>query len=104
METITLTAEHSKTRSVHQVALSIMALAMESKDVLHVFIEYAPHVDAFDVFVYPSSVQHETENAGERLLSKTFYFSRDSIGALLSIEDQLTELVAEARDNAEVVA
>lgn len=97
-------AEAIRNRSVQDVALGIMQLGMESKDVIHVRVEYAPHVDWLYVSVRPVDSRYETGYQDTILFDHRFKFNRDDIKDLLAIEDKLIELIAEARDNTEVLA
>ncbi|NAW86513.1 hypothetical protein, partial [Photobacterium halotolerans] len=97
-------AAEVRNRSCHDIALGIMQLAMECKDVIHVRVEYAPHVDWLYVSVHPVDYSYETDFQDAMLFEHRFKFYRDDIKELLAIEDKLIELVAEARDNAEVQA
>ncbi|NAW86587.1 hypothetical protein, partial [Photobacterium halotolerans] len=97
-------AEAIRNRSVQDVALGIMQLAMECTDVIHVRVEYAPHVDWLYVSVHPVNSRYEADCQDTMLFEHRFKFERDDIKNLLAIEDKLIELIAEARDNAEVQA
>ncbi|WP_330959043.1 hypothetical protein [Photobacterium sp. 53610] len=97
-------AEAIRNRSVQDVALGILQLAMECRDVLHVFVWYVAHVRSLDIQVYSKDTIYVEGMGKVRLLEETFNFKRDDIKDLLAIEDKLIELVAEARDKAEVVA
>ncbi|UTM59236.1 hypothetical protein L4174_021255 [Photobacterium sp. CCB-ST2H9] len=97
-------AEAIRNRNSHDVAVGIMQLAMECKDVLHIHVSYAPHADELYVRVLPVTTQYQPDVRQVRLFYASFYFERDDIKNLLAIEDKLIELVAEARDNAEVQA
>ncbi|WP_434357363.1 hypothetical protein NF212_16070 [Parasalinivibrio latis] len=103
METITLTEQMRLAPTAQQVALSIMALAMESADVLNIHVSYSPHVAGISVAVYPTNTDYI---AGEmnRLFNVYWHECSDTLDDLKAIEDKLIELVAEARDKAEVVA
>ncbi|MEI8594009.1 hypothetical protein [Photobacterium sp. Hal280] len=93
-----------RNRSCHDIALGIMQLAMECKDVLHIHMDYSPHVDELSLYVRPVTTRYLDGEVKDRLFKRSFYFQRDGIKDLLAIEDKLIELVAEARDQAEVQA
>ncbi|ELA7456833.1 hypothetical protein WB881_000335 [Vibrio parahaemolyticus] len=91
-------------REVYDIVHAINVLAMANADVIHIFTRYQGHVDRF--FISVEKVETDYSN-----INRPYIFNDDvslkdesSLEELLSIESQLTELIIEAREQAEAKA
>ncbi|MGF1761025.1 hypothetical protein L4D76_24495 [Photobacterium sagamiensis] len=96
-------------RNCHDVVLQIMQLAMMNKDVIEINVRYQCNVDYVDVRVYLAGTEYGREQSP--IYKSNVYLDRNSfeddtppLTQLLRIEDKLLELIAEAKDKAEVAA
>ncbi|GHX04000.1 hypothetical protein VCSRO60_0983 [Vibrio cholerae] len=81
-----------KNRDIYDIVHAINVLAMANTDVLFIYTNFAAHTNSLQV-----EVRH--------LLNKTVYLDWDNaLESLLAIESQLTELIIEAREDAEAKA
>ncbi len=91
-------AEAMKTREVFDIVHAINVLAMANVDVLDVVTEFAGNVNQFNVRVF-------TKKDFTPILRLQVVLNEESaLEELLSIENQLTELIIEAREQAEAKA
>ncbi len=85
-------AASMRSRDVYDIVHAINVLAMANTDVLFIYTNFAAHTNSLQV-----EVRH--------LLNKTVYLDWDNaLESLLAIESQLTELIIEAREDAEAKA
>ncbi len=91
-------AKNMKTREVFDIVHAINVLAMANTDVLDVVTEFAGNVNQFNVRVF-------TKKDFTPILRLQVVLNEESaLEELLSIESQLTELIIEAREEAEAKA
>lgn len=91
-------------REVYDIVHAINVLAMANADVIHIFTRYQGHVDRF--FISVEKVETDYSNINRPYLFNDDVSLKDesSLEELLSIESQLTELIIEAREQAEAKA
>ncbi|MDC5720589.1 hypothetical protein [Vibrio europaeus] len=92
-------------REVFDIVNAINALAMANTDVIHVFAEFSGHINTFKV----TANRADTDYLSSRPISQLFneyvrLNKKDALEQLLFIEGQLTELIIEAREEAEAKA
>lgn len=91
-------------REVYDVIHAINVLAMVNTDVLHVFSRFSGHVNEFNVRVCSTDSDY-IDSRPECIFNEGIYLEQeDALEKLLSIESQLTELIIEAREQAEAKA
>lgn len=92
-------------REVFDIVHAINVLAMANADVIHVFTEFAPHINQFCVNVYGVSQDYITNPSTKPLIQElVFLADNEALEKILSVESQLTELIIEAREEAEAKA
>ena len=96
-------------RNCQDVVLGIMQLAMMNKGVIEINVRYQSNVDEIGVRVYPSGTEYDGDQSSiykSNVYLDIHSFEGDTppLTNLLIIEDKLLELIAEAKDNAEVTA
>ncbi|EKO3378394.1 hypothetical protein ONZ70_003603 [Vibrio fluvialis] len=94
-------------REVYDVIHAINVLALSNTDVIQVFTDINGNAPSFSVWVVDISTDWSNrESNKDRLLDETVYFRIDPkpLEKLLTIESQLTELIIEAREQAEAKA
>ncbi|MCG6373414.1 hypothetical protein K6U27_12140 [Vibrio fluvialis] len=99
--------ESKEKRDVYDVIHAINVLAMANTDVIQVFTDIDGNTHSFSVWVVDISTDWSSrESNKDRLLDETVYFRIDHkpLAKLLFIESQLTELIIEAREQAEAKA
>lgn len=96
--------DQMKNREVFDIVHAINVLAMANTDVIHIFTRYQGHVDRF--FISVEKVETDYSNTSRQSLFNDDVSLKDesSLEELLSIESQLTELIIEAREEAEAKA
>ncbi|MCZ2368180.1 hypothetical protein [Vibrio diabolicus] len=96
--------ERLEQREVYDIVNAINVLAMANADVIHIFTRYQGHVDRF--FISVEKVETDYSNTNRQSLFNDDVSLKDesSLEELLSIESQLTELIIEAREQAEAKA
>ncbi|EAP92951.1 hypothetical protein [Vibrio splendidus] len=90
-------------REVFDIVHAINVLAMAHADVIHIFTRYSAHVNRLSVDVEPLTTNYYSCN-GKReklLMDDVRIDEEDALEQLLSIESKLTELIIEAREEAE---
>ncbi|EHK9608910.1 hypothetical protein G8G18_002543 [Vibrio parahaemolyticus] len=87
-------------REVFDIVHAINVLAMANTDVLHVFTEFRASYKMFEVQVY--SLGNEARNAV--FMAEVDITTAYALQMLLHIESNLTELIIEAREEAEAKA
>ncbi|MGF1909177.1 hypothetical protein L4C38_07040 [Vibrio kasasachensis] len=98
-------ADNFKQREIFDIVHAINVLAMANTDVIHVFTEFAPHINQFGVNVYGVSQDYISNPCIKPLIQElVFLADNEALEKLLSIESQLTELIIEAREEAEAKA
>lgn len=96
--------DQMKNREVFDIVHAINVLAMANTDVIHIFTRYQGHIDRF--FISVEKVETDYWNTSRQDLFNDDVSLKDesSLEELLSIESQLTELIIEAREEAEAKA
>ena len=95
-------AKNMKTREVFDIVHAINVLAVTNNDVVHIFVNYDARINCLAVFAFSPKHDYENGDNSERLLDKNVWLSHDyALKRLLAIETQLTELIIEAREQAE---
>ncbi|ELE2166632.1 hypothetical protein RC856_003340 [Vibrio fluvialis] len=91
-------------REIFDIVHAINVLAMANTDVLHVFSRFSGHVNEFHVRVCSTDSDY-IDSRPECIFNESIYLEQeDALEKLLSIESQLTELIIEAREQAEAKA
>ncbi|EKO3514165.1 hypothetical protein SKP08_002703 [Vibrio fluvialis] len=96
-----------KQREIFDVIHAINVLALSNTDVIQVFTDIDGNSPSFSVWVVDISTDWSNrESNKDRLLDETVYFriGPKPLEKLLFIESQLTELIIEAREQAEAKA
>lgn len=103
--------EDVSNRNCHDVILGIMELAMVNRDVIQIHAGWNPSCCSFDLNVYPLDQVWREGVGTRRLLCTAVYIDRNRyeddatpLQQLLALEDKLLELIADAKDKAEVKA
>lgn len=98
-------AKNMKTREVFDIVHAINVLAMANTDVMHIFTSFSGHVNKFSVYACAVDTCYQEGNGDFRLLNEYLWLDgEETLEKLLSIESQLTELIIEAREEAEAKA
>ncbi|MCR9971191.1 hypothetical protein NB584_17455 [Vibrio cholerae] len=93
-----------KNRDIYDIVHAINVLAMANTDVLHIFTHFSGHVNELEVQAMSAETVYKDGHPQVRLLSEQVWLGRDNaLDRLLAIESQLTELIIEAREAAEIV-
>ncbi|NOF82413.1 hypothetical protein GWZ53_17165 [Vibrio cholerae] len=93
-----------KNRDIYDIVHAINVLAMANTDVLHIFTHFSGHVNELEVQAMSAETVYKDGHPQVRLLSEQVWLGRDNaLESLLTIESQLTELIIEAREAAEIV-
>ncbi len=92
--------DQMKNREVFDIVHAVNVLAMANTDVLHVFTEFRAQYNMFEVQVY--SLGNEARNA--LMMAEIDMTAANALQGLLSIESKVTELIIEAREEAEAKA
>ncbi|EMK6708451.1 hypothetical protein V9J54_002115 [Vibrio cholerae] len=91
-------------RDVYDIVHAINVLAMANTDVLHIFTRFAGHVNSVEVYALSAETIYSDGYPQKRLLSERVRLDEDNpLESLLAIESQLTELIIEAREAADIV-
>ncbi|MEZ9564845.1 hypothetical protein AB4226_06705 [Vibrio artabrorum] len=89
-------------REVFDIVNAINALAMANTDVIHVFTDFSGHINTFKVTVNRADTDYQSSRPISQLLNEYVRLNKkDALEQLLFIEGQLTELIIEAREEAE---
>ena len=91
-------------RNCQDVVLGIMQLAMECHDDIEITAYYLSGTKSFIVRAYERSCDKEHYNSSAYLDINCVETGKTPLQKLLEIEDKLLDLIAEAKDNAEVAA
>ncbi|WP_447075840.1 hypothetical protein [Vibrio alginolyticus] len=92
-------------REMLDILHAINVLAVTNHDIIHIFVNYAAHMNCLAVFAFPPEHDYENGDNRERDFDKTVWLNGPkALEQLLSIESQLTELIIEAREEAEAKA
>ncbi|MGR3028663.1 hypothetical protein [Vibrio vulnificus] len=91
-------------RDVYDIVHAINVLAMANTDVLHVFVRFLGYVN--ELHVRACAIESEyIVSRPEYFFNESVYLEQeDALELLLLIESQLTELIIEAREEAEAKA
>ncbi|WP_281223083.1 hypothetical protein [Photobacterium sanguinicancri] len=96
--------EVTRKREVFDIVHAINVLAMANTDVIYIFTRYSGHVNVFHIDANPVNSKY-VDDQDKLLVSQCVYLKHDdALEKLLSIESQLTELIIEAREEAEAKA
>ncbi|ELV8725696.1 hypothetical protein KW460_18990 [Vibrio fluvialis] len=91
-------------REIFDIVHAINVLAMTNTDVLHVFSRFSGHVNEFHVRVCSTDSDY-IDSRPECIFNESIYLEQeDALEKLLAIESQLTELIIDAREQAEAKA
>ena len=94
-----------KKREMLDILHAINVLAVTNSDVIHIFVHYSAHINCVAVFAHAPEHDYESGDNSQRLIDKQAWLNHDgALKRLLSIESQLTELIIEAREEAEAKA
>ncbi|HCE3233942.1 TPA: hypothetical protein NG565_001401 [Vibrio parahaemolyticus] len=97
--------EAIKKREAYDIVHAINVLAMANTDVIHIFTSFSGHVEKINVRVNSANVCYQKEESYSHLMNSDVWLDdADALEKLLSIESQLTELIIEAREEAEAKA
>ncbi|CAK2464104.1 conserved hypothetical protein [Vibrio crassostreae] len=88
-------------REVFDIVHAINVLAMANADVIHIFTRYSAHVDRLFVDVEPSTADCSSQKREHLYRADVSVYEEDALEQLLAIESKLTELIIEAREEAE---
>ncbi|EJG1286272.1 TPA: hypothetical protein NKV98_003966 [Vibrio parahaemolyticus] len=91
-------------REVFDIVNAINALAMANTDVVHIFTNFSGHVDKFRVYANPANTDYQSNGYRKLLDEEVSIKEENALEQLLFIEGQLTELIIEAREEAEAKA
>ena len=92
-----MTATSIQNHSILSLCARIQAAAIKCDD-YHVFVDYAPHVQALTVRVHPADTVYDGVAEQENLIYETVYLDADwcdPIAELTAIIDQLQRLAVE---------
>lgn len=100
--------EQIRYRQEREAIDTIMDLAVSNKDIIHITVNYSPILHNISVRVCAANANYLAPASYEDLLSITACLGErdewqegNAISELLAIEDQLIDLIAEARDKQE---
>ncbi|RSD31965.1 hypothetical protein [Vibrio pectenicida] len=97
--------ERIEHREVYDIVNAINTLAIANTDVIHVFTEFYPHIEEFCVNVYGVYQDYIANPSIKPLIQElVFLADNEALEKLLSIESLLTDLIIEAREEAEAKA
>ncbi|MFA0190641.1 hypothetical protein AB4451_12640 [Vibrio lentus] len=88
-------------REVFDIVHAINVLAMANADVIHIFTRYSAHVNCLFVNVEPMDADYSSVKRKYLYAADVEIDKEDALEQLLSIESKLTELIIEAREEAE---
>ncbi|MEZ8483074.1 hypothetical protein [Vibrio splendidus] len=89
-------------REVFDIVHAINVLAMANADVIHIWAEYAPSINEFSAYVKSANTNYKSLAKSPRLMCEWVSLSdENALEKLLTIETKVTELVIEAREEAE---
>ncbi|HHC6851712.1 TPA: hypothetical protein ACN31J_000344 [Vibrio parahaemolyticus] len=92
-------------REVLDIVNAINALAIANTDVIHIFTGFSGYVKKINVRVNSADVRYQKEESYSPLMAADVWLDdEDALEKLLYIESQLTELIIEAREEAEAKA
>ncbi|MCX8827941.1 MULTISPECIES: hypothetical protein [Vibrio] len=93
----------STNREVLDIVNAINALAISNQDVIEIHTGFVANVNWFETIAYVKGCQYEP--GANRLFQKRVRLDEEDAGTqLLAIESEITELVIEAREEAEAKA
>ncbi|MDC0611920.1 hypothetical protein OAP63_14405 [Vibrio sp.] len=93
-------------RDVFDIVHAINVLAMANTDVIHVFVDFAGHINQLSVHANPADTNYYDRTIEPtRLMDEDISLGEDgALEHLLKTESQLTELIITAREQAEANA
>ncbi|WP_240912453.1 hypothetical protein [Vibrio fluvialis] len=87
------------------VVHAIITLAMANTDVIHIFTDFMAHINEFQTSAQPVTQVYKQGIHQEYLLRERVNLGNtNAVEKLLAIESKLTELIIEAREQAEAKA
>ncbi len=87
-------------RDVYDIVHAINVLAMANTDVIHIFVNFAAHVNWLTVYACQANTDYQEGSVRRRLISEEIRLkSADALEQLISIESKLTELIIAARED-----
>ena len=92
---------------IMEAVSNLTDMAIESRSLIHVLVSVTPHTDDVTVTVFATDFDWSKKQLAEPLLLVSTKLSEDNaLLKLLEVEDQVIELIAEAREqgNCEVAA
>ncbi|ENM5768388.1 hypothetical protein CW613_001702 [Vibrio mimicus] len=93
-----------KNRDIYDIVHAINVLAMANTEVIYVFTTFYGHTNCLRIHANSADSIYQIGICNVRLLDECVYLDKDdALIQLLAIESQLTELIIEAREAAEVV-
>ncbi len=94
--------ENAVEQEIIHAVNTIMSLAIHNQDVLHIHCCYSPHIQEFSLYVHPKNQVYRAGCEYIYLLRESVVFDYPiPLVHLLKIEEELTELIIEAREQAE---
>lgn len=107
LKAVVETDEQIRKRQESEVMNTIMNLAFTSYETIHISANYCPISHSFSVYTSRTDSDYKnTERENPFLLRESIYFGRpcapeSALDSLLKIEDQLIDLIVEAREEQE---
>ena len=108
LHAVTETEAQIRQRQELEVVNTIMNLAIANRDVIHIFVNFCAIINELNVQVYAVNSNYSEPGSYKFLLKVTTRLGErdewqegNAISELLAIEDQLIDLIAEARDKQE---
>ncbi|WP_028863877.1 hypothetical protein [Psychromonas aquimarina] len=91
--------ENGSTHAVHSMVNSIMTLSMLNHEVLHINVAYAPHCADLEIKVFDADTDYFS--AHKAMFSRCVHLDvANTLEQLKNLEDELIELVGQAKDKA----
>ncbi|WP_295894051.1 hypothetical protein [uncultured Vibrio sp.] len=90
-------------RKIFDIVQAINVLAIANVDVIHIRTRFSAHVNCFNVEVQSANQSYDYESEHVYLMEekRAYLDEEEALEELLSIESKVTELVIEAREEAE---
>ena len=86
-------------RAICSMVSAITELAMVSRDVLHIEVKFSAHINELEVKAFDAKTDYMASH--HRLFGRSVYLdSANALDALKQLEDELIDLIADAKDKA----
>ena len=85
-------------REIMDAINSLTDLSFEHKNLLHIFVHVTPHTGDVSISAYPIDYSWGAESEGMIFFKNISLETDTSLIELLTIEDQLIEMIAETRE------